>query len=607
MEYHTGTVVFGDWVIVEKIGEGASGQVFKIQKTIERNNSKTYVYSALKVIRIPRSASDVYEVRNASTDEKSVTEYFQKYVDQIINEIEIMSELKGHPNIVSYEDHSVIPHRGEVGWDILLKMELLIPFQEWQTNHMLDETEVLKLGRDISAALAFARNRGLVHRDVKPQNIFVDEFGNFKLGDFGISRTIEKTMSGLSRKGTESYMAPEVYNGNAYGESVDVYSLGLVLYKCLNNNRLPFFPPISKPIRYSDREEALNKRMAGYRIPELENVTDEFMEILYKACEFNPQKRIKNAEELYESLDLLEKKRRQESGTKNYYGKRDAEKTELIENGKMYHTGRNSGSRTYTSEKKQGKNRKTAGVIGAFAVVCMLFLVIAAGYKILPYINNSEEKGSYRIISDGYEMLTQTYDGYMRMQRNEKWGYLDSDFNKVSTFEYDQALPFLNGIAAVKKGEMWALINNNMEVTTDYIYDNIVVDGREMCSYNNVVFVYVGDKKYLVNGNGKKICEDAFEDAAPFLSVGPVAVEMNGKWGYISSDGKKVIDYQYERGRSFTQIGYAAAKQNGKYGYIDEKNHWVIQPEFIQAKACNDHGIAAVESEEGIWKLIQIE
>ena len=56
---------------------------------------------------------------------------------------------------------------------------------------------------------------------------------------------------------------------------------------------------------------------------------------------------------------------------------------------------------------------------------------------------------------------------------------------------------------------MWALINNNMEVTTDYIYDNIVVDGREMCSYNNVVFVYVGDKKISCQWEmEKKICED---------------------------------------------------------------------------------------------------
>ena len=99
------------------------------------------------------------------------------------------------------------------------------------------------------------------------------------------------------------------------------------------------------------------------------------------------------------------------------------------------------------------------------------------------------------ILSNGFIPAKQ-WDG--------KWGYLNSDFNKVSTFEYDQALPFLNGIAAVKKGEMWALINNNMEVTTDYIYDNIVVDGREMCSYNNVVFVYVGDKNILSMGMEKR-------------------------------------------------------------------------------------------------------
>ena len=679
MEYHAGIVVFGDWVIVEKIGEGAGGQVFKIQKTIERNNSKTYVYSALKVIRIPRSASDIYEVRNASIDEKSVTEYFQKYVDQIINEIEIMSELKGHPNIVSYEDHAVIPYKGEVGWDILLKMELLIPFQEWQTNHMLDEMEVLKLGRDISAALAFARNRGLVHRDVKPQNIFVDEFGDFKLGDFGISRTIEKTMSGLSRKGTESYMAPEVYNGNAYGESVDVYSLGLVLYKCLNNNRLPFFPPISQPIRYSDRENALNKRMSGCRIPELENVTGEFSEIIEKACEFDPQKRIRNARELYESLDLLEKKRRQELGTKNNFGKRDAEETELIENGNRYHTDRSLKKSTYKIfGKKQKRNRKAIGIICAFLIACVL-LTIVVGYKILPHINSSEAKGSYKIISTGYEMITQTYGGYMRMQRNEKWGildeigreiipveydyikffgenglapaqkdgqwyyidkdnniidnpafdeyeyigmmsegkipaeqdgkwgYLDPNFNKISEFEYDQALPFLNGISAVKKGDKWALMDETMKLTTDFEYDSLSVDASDRCSYNKNVFVCIEDKRYLVNGNGEKVCKDVFENTSIFVSENPAAVQKDGKWGYISSDGKNFMDYQYERRKSFSHIGYAVAEQNGKYGYINMKNQWVIPPEFLDAKSCNDYGIAAVEVEKGVWKLIQIE
>lgn len=673
MEYQKGMIVFGDWIIDDKVGEGASGKVFKIRKIIDSNNSRACAYSALKVIRIPSSVSDVYELRNASTDEKSVTQYFQKYVDEIINEIEIMSELKSHPNIVKYEDHAVIPHKSEIGWDILIKMELLIPFQEWQTKHLMDEMEVLKFGRDISAALAYARKKGLIHRDVKPQNIFVDELGNFKLGDFGISRTIEKTMYGLSRKGTEIYMAPEVYNGKAYGESVDVYSLGLVLYKCLNNNRLPFFPPISEPIRSSDRENALNKRMRGDKLPKLENVTDEFRKIIEKACEFNPERRIRNTEELHEKLEMLEKKREQElsQNKKNDFLKVDPYKTELIEVAEK-------SKNTYKKTKKG--HRKLRKIIFSVLAICMLSAVITAGYKILVYMEAKNKEVNYETITGGYEMLTQTYGGYMRMQRDEKWGlldamgreiipaeydaikffgenelapvqkdgkwyyvdknntimenlvfeeyeymgmlsdnlipvkhingqwgYLDNNFNKVSEFEYDQALPFLNGISAVKKGEKWALINKNLELTTGFEYDNVIVDARDMCSYNNVVFVYIGDKKYLVDGNGNMVCEDAFENVSSFLSVEPVAVEKDGKWGFITSEGKLFIDYQYEHGRSFTQIGYAAVKQNGKYGYIDKKNHWIIQPEFIQAKACNEYGIAAVQSEEGVWKLIQLE
>ena len=306
MEYHTGTVVFGDWVIVEKIGEGASGQVFKIQKTIERNNSKTYVYSALKVIRIPRSASDVYEVRNASTDEKSVTEYFQKYVDQIINEIEIMSELKGHPNIVAYEDHCVVPQENGIGWDILIKMELLTPLSEWARTHSITEEEVIRLGCEISDALAYTSERGLMHRDVKPANIFVDDFGVFKLGDFGIARTIEKTTIAFSKKGTESYMAPEVYLGKKYNAQVDIYSLGILLYRFLNNSRLPFYPPVTERISYSDRENALVKRIQGDPVPEPLNGSPQLKKIVLKACEYLPEKRYTSMSEMHQELLKLQ-------------------------------------------------------------------------------------------------------------------------------------------------------------------------------------------------------------------------------------------------------------------------------------------------------------
>ena len=83
------------------------------------------------------------------------------------------------------------------------------------------------------------------------------------MGDFGIARELDRTMSGLSKKGTFSYMAPEMYRGEAYDARVDIYSLGIVLYKLRNHNRLPFISLKKQLITYRDKEEALNRRMAG--------------------------------------------------------------------------------------------------------------------------------------------------------------------------------------------------------------------------------------------------------------------------------------------------------------------------------------------------------
>ena len=298
MEYTIGTAVFNDWIITREIGQGATGHVYEIKK----NGYEEEIRSALKVIRIPKSPSDVKAVMSEGMTEDDVTDYFKEFVDEILHEIKIMVSLKEHPNIVTYEDHCVISHEDGIGWDILIKMELLTPIQEWQMDHPMNENEIVRLGCEISSALSYAADHDLIHRDVKPENIFVDSFGKFKLGDFGIARTIEKTTGGLSKKGTESYMAPEVYLGKKYNAQVDIYSLGVVLYRSLNNNRLPFYPPITEKLTYSDRENALVKRIQGLPIPEPANGSTELKAVVLKACEYLPENRYSSMSELHNAL-----------------------------------------------------------------------------------------------------------------------------------------------------------------------------------------------------------------------------------------------------------------------------------------------------------------
>lgn len=307
MEYRVGNNVLNDWQITKLIGEGANGKVFEIEKSDFGVTTK----SALKVITIPKSMSDVKAAMTEGMDENSVTEYFRGFVHDIVKEIAIMSELKGHSNIVSYEDHCVIPHEDTVGWDILIRMELLTPMSDYLLSHKMTEKEVIQLGCDMCNALDYCQKKGLIHRDIKPENIFVNEEGRFKLGDFGIARAVEKTMGGLSKKGTESYMAPEVYLGKPYGATVDIYSVGLVLYKLMNNNRLPFLPPSDQPIRFEDRENALIQRMSGKaKIPSPTMADKKFSKVILKACAFEPKDRYHTPEEMLDALKniVLDKK-----------------------------------------------------------------------------------------------------------------------------------------------------------------------------------------------------------------------------------------------------------------------------------------------------------
>ena len=290
-----------DWKITEKIGEGSFGKVYKAQRT---ELGKSF-YSAIKIINIPGSQSELNSVRSETGDDQSARQYFQNLVEECIQEISTMEYFRGNSYIVSVEDFKVMEYLDAIGWEISIRMEYLTSFMDYCAEKQLTEKEVIKLGMDLSKALDYCRKLKIIHRDIKPENIFVSRFGDFKLGDFGIARELERTMSGFSKKGTYSYMAPEMYKGKKYDSRVDIYSLGIVLYRLMNHNRLPFMSLEKQFITYRDKENALNKRVAGEQMSIPVDAGEQFARIILKACAYDPAQRYQTPEELYGALDDL--------------------------------------------------------------------------------------------------------------------------------------------------------------------------------------------------------------------------------------------------------------------------------------------------------------
>ena len=293
--------IWGAWYVKNLIGEGGFGKVYEI----EREDFGVTYKAALKAITIPQSQSEIKSVMADGMDEASVTAYFKQFVEEIVSEFQLMFKMKGTNNIVSYEDHAVIKHSEGIGWDILLRMELLTSLIDHIRKARLARKDIIQLGIDMCLALELCQKHNIIHRDIKPENIFISDNGNYKLGDFGIARTVEKTTIGLSKKGTYTYMAPEIYRGEAYGPSVDIYSLGIVMYRLLNDNRAPFLPAYPAPITHNDRETANMKRISGMAIPRPKSADGGLVEIVLKACAYSSKDRYSSPIQMREELEAV--------------------------------------------------------------------------------------------------------------------------------------------------------------------------------------------------------------------------------------------------------------------------------------------------------------
>ncbi|TQJ01038.1 serine/threonine-protein kinase [Amycolatopsis cihanbeyliensis] len=206
----TGQLIAGHYRLVEHIGSGAMGVVWRaIDERLERSVAVKQILTQPGLSEAERA-----NIRQRAMREAKNAARFQ------------------HPNAIVVFD--IAEHAG----DPCLVMEYL-PSQSLSAilaeRPMMPVAEVAAIGKQVAAALVSAHRAGLVHRDVKPGNVLIDESGTAKITDFGISRAagdMTLTQTGLIG-GTPAYLAPELARGADPAPSSDVFALGATLYHAI--------------------------------------------------------------------------------------------------------------------------------------------------------------------------------------------------------------------------------------------------------------------------------------------------------------------------------------------------------------------------------------
>lgn len=265
-------MVFGRrYRVTERIGSGGMADVYKaVDETLGRT-------VAVKVLHA-RYAED------------------PDFVQRFRHEASAAANLQ-HPSIVNIYDYGVENGTYYIVMELVRGTDLKSVVKQ---RGALDPVEVAEYGAQICSALSVAHGYGIIHRDIKPQNIVLMPDGGIKVMDFGIARAVDSdaTQTG-SVLGTAQYVSPEQAQGRKLGPESDLYSLGVVLYE-LSTGRLPFQgdTPVSVALKHVNDEPVPPRQI----VPQIPPALDA---VIMKAMQKDPARRYRSAEEMREDLQRV--------------------------------------------------------------------------------------------------------------------------------------------------------------------------------------------------------------------------------------------------------------------------------------------------------------
>lgn len=381
-EKYVGLVFDGRYRIQQVIGVGGMAVVFKADDMLMRRTV------AVKILK-----------DEISTDEQSVRRF--------INESKAVSMLS-HQNIVSIYDVSV---RANVKYIVMEFVEGITLKSYMEHRGVLNLREIISYTTQILRALDHAHSKGIVHRDIKPQNIMLLKNGIIKVMDFGIAKLPNtETLSGTNQAvGTVFYISPEQASGKEIDSRSDIYSLGNMMYE-MATGKLPFTAdtPVSVALKQINDKPVPPRELN-------EHIPAGLEQIILRAMEKDPDDRYQCASEMLEQLLVLkENPKTVFKDTKAAKAKAKAKEKER--------------ERAASTQEKHKTSRTMFPIIMG---VTIAFLLVAgiAGYYIL-------DKVFLNSAMNNYENITvENFTGTVYSEELSKW-LADSTYYAVPDITY---------------------------------------------------------------------------------------------------------------------------------------------------------------------------
>ncbi len=242
---------------------------------MSQNGEKRYI---VKIISIPASQVQLEALllTGAYPSQEAALSYFKDLADRTVGEIHILKKLASLEGFLPFDGWQLVEKENEPGYQIYVLSPYKRSLARHFRRHTMTHLNAVNLGLDLCASLAVCRRAGYLYVDLKPENVFVSEDGEFRIGDLGFVSLNSLQFTSLDERYHSAYSAPECADMLAsLNGTVDTYAAGMILYQTYNDGKLPQVAP-------------------GEQLPPPEYADYEMAEIILKAIDPDPDKRWKD-------------------------------------------------------------------------------------------------------------------------------------------------------------------------------------------------------------------------------------------------------------------------------------------------------------------------